>query len=1002
MFRKLSRRCRSIQQTESLETRALLATITVTAGGDEVTDDGAVTLREAILAANTDTSVDGSTAGDGADTIVFDPGLNGQTIQTTSDLPLILEDLEIKGRGKDRTRIRGLLNHRGFQAAGDDINLRLEAMTVFRFQQAVRSNATEGSVTLRGVRLARNREALFSEADTRIVSSLVVNNTSGPQPERRFGVAGIDISGVNGRPQAEIIRSTIAGNKTVSPLRDCSGACFFSVDVRIDSSTFHENVVVDEGNDINAQRSKLEIDSSTFSGTDQVPGAVYLSHSDAMVLQSTFADGFIDLNSSSLDTVNSVYSGADGSWAIDSVSSSTVTASNTFISTNRFNDFDATDGRPDASGNLVGSISEPLDSMLGTLQNNGGPTSSRFPLVGSPLIDAGVPTARRFDQRGPVFGREAGATVDMGAVEFSEVRFVVTPLRTVVNEVDESTVMLEVRLETEVGSVFDLTVTGNAGSATAGDDFTAVDETLSFTGTAGETLQFSVSILDDLVYELDEEVRFDYEVSLADTTIATSPTAILIESNETSGLTWVEGTVFARGTAGDDDLTIGLDGENLTFDLNGETLEIPASSVTTLNANVLDGDNSVSIEPEVHFDSLISGGNGNDLIATATGNDTVYGLGGDDTISTGAGNDFIHAGVGNDGVSAGDGDDTLIGAGGHDNLDGGAGADSLAGQQARDTLRGGSGPDTLHGGASFDVLDGGDDNDTLDGFGTDTERGVDRGDTLLGGDGEDTLVDGAGNISNNRIEGGEGDDMITAVGVLFGDGGDDYLTTSGELGKTGARLHGGPGNDTLVGHDGDDYLEGDAGNDLMLGGQGNDGLFGGTGADTMRGYFGDDTLFGYFGPDVVQGQSGDDYIDGGRGADSLNGGGGNDVVVGDVGADTILGREGHDLLVGSEGADELFGGSGQDLIISGIAAARSQTLIAIRSEWATTERPLAVRQDNIRDGSGSEDRNNGDSFLRTNGDNQNVFDDDDADTVRGEGGTDWFFANLTQDDVLED
>lgn len=60
---------------ESLEERALLSTITVTSLADNTTSNGLVTLREAIQAANTDSAVDGSTAGSGADTIVFDNGL---------------------------------------------------------------------------------------------------------------------------------------------------------------------------------------------------------------------------------------------------------------------------------------------------------------------------------------------------------------------------------------------------------------------------------------------------------------------------------------------------------------------------------------------------------------------------------------------------------------------------------------------------------------------------------------------------------------------------------------------------------------------------------------------------------------------------------------------------------------------------------------------------------------------------------------------------------------
>lgn len=69
---------------ETLETRSLLATITVTSAEDNLYEDGLVTLREALLAAETDTSVDGSTAGNGADVIRFAPHLAGRTIRLQS------------------------------------------------------------------------------------------------------------------------------------------------------------------------------------------------------------------------------------------------------------------------------------------------------------------------------------------------------------------------------------------------------------------------------------------------------------------------------------------------------------------------------------------------------------------------------------------------------------------------------------------------------------------------------------------------------------------------------------------------------------------------------------------------------------------------------------------------------------------------------------------------------------------------------------------------------
>jgi len=57
--------------------------IVVTSLADNSTADDEVTLREAVLAANTDTSIDGSAAGKGPDVIRFARALAGKTITLT-------------------------------------------------------------------------------------------------------------------------------------------------------------------------------------------------------------------------------------------------------------------------------------------------------------------------------------------------------------------------------------------------------------------------------------------------------------------------------------------------------------------------------------------------------------------------------------------------------------------------------------------------------------------------------------------------------------------------------------------------------------------------------------------------------------------------------------------------------------------------------------------------------------------------------------------------------
>ena len=73
---------------------------------------------------------------------------------------------------------------------------------------------------------------------------------------------------------------------------------------------------------------------------------------------------------------------------------------------------------PSADGNLVGTIFNPLDPVLGPLQDNGGPARTHALLDGSSAIDAGSnPHNLPFDQRGPGFPRELGTAIDIGALE---------------------------------------------------------------------------------------------------------------------------------------------------------------------------------------------------------------------------------------------------------------------------------------------------------------------------------------------------------------------------------------------------------------------------------------------------------------------------------------------------------------------------------------------------------------------------------------------------------
>jgi len=79
-----------------------------------------------------------------------------------------------------------------------------------------------------------------------------------------------------------------------------------------------------------------------------------------------------------------------------------------------------------SNGNQVGTAAAPINPMLGSLQDNGGPTETMALLPGSPAIDAGSnalavdPVTNQpltYDQRGAGFLRVLGSAVDIGAFE---------------------------------------------------------------------------------------------------------------------------------------------------------------------------------------------------------------------------------------------------------------------------------------------------------------------------------------------------------------------------------------------------------------------------------------------------------------------------------------------------------------------------------------------------------------------------------------------------------
>jgi Ca2+-binding RTX toxin-like protein len=136
-----------------------------------------------------------------------------------------------------------------------------------------------------------------------------------------------------------------------------------------------------------------------------------------------------------------------------------------------------------------------------------------------------------------------------------------------------------------------------------------------------------------------------------------------------------------------------------------------------------------------------------------------------------------------------------------------------------------------------------------------------------GGNDVVTLVESAGPLPDASLQGGRGDDRLTAgsgATRLVGRAGDDVLV-------------GGAGPTVMYGGDGADHLTGGSGPTTLSGGPGNDVAAASSGNTVMRGDDGDDTLTAGSSGVTMDGGAGDDTLTGGNGFAAMAGGTGDDA-----------------------------------------------------------------------------------------------------------------------------
>jgi CSLREA domain-containing protein len=363
------------------------AALTVNTLADNETADGFCTLREAIIAANTNANYSGCAAtGYGDDTITF--SLSG-TITLTSSLPNISEALIIDGSDQ-------LVSISG--------NNLVKVLTI----------DTGINVTLNELSIINGKVGAFTPG-----------------------------GGVSNYGTLTVTNCTFSGNQATEggAIHNDSNAT-----LNVSGSTFENNSVTEYGGAIASVDGTLTVSNSTFSGNHSTAwdgGAIYGNQNTGTntmtVVNSTFTGntafsqggGIENYGGGTLTVVNSTLSGnsaPNGGGGIHNGTSSILHLKNSILANSTSgSDCHSSAGIASFINNLMesstncGTPVSSADPMLGPLASNGGSTQTMALLPGSPAIDAGddavcaAAPVNTTSQNGR--SRPQGAHCDIGSVE---------------------------------------------------------------------------------------------------------------------------------------------------------------------------------------------------------------------------------------------------------------------------------------------------------------------------------------------------------------------------------------------------------------------------------------------------------------------------------------------------------------------------------------------------------------------------------------------------------
>jgi CSLREA domain-containing protein len=433
-------------------TPAHAAGIVVNTAGDSVNaNDGLCSLREAIIAANTNTAsgpgAGECAAGFGADTISFAGNYTITLAPALGQLPDVTSQITVNGNGRANTVIQA------------DANPNTATFRVFYVDLG--GNLTLNRVTVRNGRcngscawFPETGGGIFSFGDLTVTNSTISGNSAELGGGIYiFGVLTVTNSLINSNTASgwgggisndgtlTVTNSTINGNSAGRH----GGGIYNLAALTVTNSTINGNSAGQRGGGI-FNLSALTVTNSLINGnTASDSGGGISNNSELTVTNSTFADnsagifggGIRNGGDAALVVTNSTVannaangSGASGGGIYKDSGVGSVTLRNTIVAnstaggncsagiTNDGNNLDS--GATCGWGSDNGSQSN-VNPKLGPLASNGDPTKTMALLAGSPAInagaDAGCPAT---DQRGVT--RPQGARCDIGAYESPTVR----------------------------------------------------------------------------------------------------------------------------------------------------------------------------------------------------------------------------------------------------------------------------------------------------------------------------------------------------------------------------------------------------------------------------------------------------------------------------------------------------------------------------------------------------------------------------------------------------